>query len=154
MRRRNFNHERQMVFRFRQFEQALLKPRNGVAMTELEAFIASYLLDASSERPRNSQQIIFAVRDVFGESITPRKVKDAIRALRKLHALPIMARRKKPTGYWWCASTDEMNDFVQLFRAQALDELHTLSRILKTNYPALAGQLNFEEYLETSDLEN
>lgn len=145
--------ERQLVFRFKQFEQAILKPRCGQPMTELEAFIACYLLDASSENPRNARQIIAAVGRAMKETITERKVKDSIRALRKFHALPILARRKKPTGYWWCGSPEEMDEFIQLFRAQALDELHTLSQIVKANYPTIAGQLNFEDRIVETSLE-
>jgi hypothetical protein len=38
-----------------------------------------------------------------------------------------------------------MEAFIESYRAQALDELHTLSKIVKHNYPALQGQLKFEE---------
>ena len=38
-----------------------------------------------------------------------------------------------------------MKAFIESFRKQALDELHTLSKIVRHNYPALQGQLSFEE---------
>lgn len=38
-----------------------------------------------------------------------------------------------------------MEAFIESFRSQALDELRTLSKIIRHNYPALQGQLKFEE---------
>jgi hypothetical protein len=40
--------------------------------------------------------------------------------------------------------SEEMTEFVESFKSQALDELHTLSKIVKHNYPALLGQLSLE----------
>jgi hypothetical protein len=145
--------DRQLMFRFKQFELALLQPRNGQPMTEIEAYIACYLLDASSENPRNARQIIAAVEREFGDKISERTVKDCVRTLRKFHALPILASRRPPHGYYWCSSTEEMSRFVAQFRAQAMDELHTLSQIVKTNYPQIAGQLNFEDRIVETNLE-
>ncbi len=89
--------------------------------------------------------IIRSADEALKQRINERMVKKVIRTLRKDHAFPILARKRKPTGYWWCNSVEEMEAFIESFRKQALDELHTLSRIVNHNYPALQGQLRFDE---------
>ena len=143
--------ERQNAFNFDALEQEMINPLFGHKLTELEEFISIFLLDATSENPRNNPQIRAAAFDKLGTKVTERQVKDAVRELRKNHAFPILARRKKPTGYWWCHSESEMDEFIQLFKAQALDELHTLGRIVRNNYQSLAGQLNFDKVMIEND---
>lgn len=135
----------QGVLNFETFEAELLQPLHGHELTDVETFVAGLLLDANGTRPVGIKTIIRQVRKVRGLNLNERKVKGIIRSLRKEHAFPILARRRKPAGYWWCATADEMTEFVESFRAQALDELHTLSKIVKHNYPALLGQLSLEE---------
>jgi hypothetical protein len=90
-----------------------------------------------------------------------RAVKDIIRTLRKDHEFPILSRKfarkaerdeagtvTRPAtlaGYWYCQSETEMIDFIRDFQQQPLDELHTLSRIVKANYPKLTGQLTLHD---------
>jgi hypothetical protein len=135
----------QLGFNFEAYEEAVLNPLAGHDLDELESYIASLLLEASAEKPMNSDYIIRAVADALDRKIAVRNVKTVVRTLRKVHGFPILARRTKPTGYWWCGSLEEMQEFVELFKAQALDELHTLSRIVKNNYPKLAGQLTLKD---------
>lgn len=130
--------------KFELYEEELLSPLRGHELSDLESFVASLLLTASTHRPIGIAEIIEAVESQMNLRLTERKVKGIIRTLRKNHTFPILARRKKPTGYWWCASAQEMEAFIESFRAQALDELHTLSKIVKNNYPALQGQLRFD----------
>jgi hypothetical protein len=138
--------------KFELYEEELLNPLRGHKLTAMENYVASLLLTASSHRPIGIAQIIQSVKGSTelrfkGKTLKSkeRAVKDIIRTLRKDHTFPILASRKKPTGYWWCASIAEMEAFIESYRAQALDELHTLSKIVKHNYPALQGQLKFEE---------
>ena len=126
------------------FEYELLNPLRGHKLSELEEYVANLLLDASSEHPIGNEQICVSIKLRFKQAIGSRAVKGIIRTLRKDHAFPIIARRKKPNGYWWCASKREMEAFIESFRAQALDELHTLGRIVRENFPELAGQLRLE----------
>jgi len=114
-------------------------------LTTSESFIASLLLDARSEKPIDSNGIGRAMHQEFGFAIGARMIKAVIRSLRKNHAFPIISRREKPAGYWWCRSKEEMIAFIEIFRGQALDELHTLKRIVNQNYPEIAGQLRLEE---------
>lgn len=131
--------------KFKLFEEELLIPLRGHELSELEMFVASLLLTANTFEPIGIAQIIDAIEAKTGRRVSQRTVKDIIRTLRRDHTFPILARRSSPTGYWWCGSVEEMKAFIDSFRAQALDELHTLSRIIKHNYPALQGQLNFED---------
>lgn len=131
--------------KFELYEDALLNPLHGHELSELESFVASLLLEASSELPIGLKTIIFRISTHTAKQIDERKAKDIIRTLRRNHAFPILARRKQPAGYFWCASAEQMKEFIESFRSQALDELHTLSKIVKKNYPALAGQLKLTE---------
>lgn len=126
------------------FESELLNPLRGHDLSEEEAYVANLLLDASSEKPMDNDSIRRALEMKFDRSCDARTIKKIIRTLRKEHAFPILARRIKPFGYWWCSSKLEMQEFIETFRSQALDELHTLSRIVKENFPELAGQLRLE----------
>jgi hypothetical protein len=126
------------------YEYELLNPLRGHELTELESYVANLLLTANSERPIDNEAVRVAVELRFERQISDREVKAIIRILRKDHAFPIISRRKKPHGYWWCQSKREMEEFVDTFKSQALDELHTLSRIVKENFPELAGQLKLE----------
>lgn len=44
-----------------------------------------------------------------------------------------------------CENEQQMNEYYDHARKQPMDELHTLSRIVKANYPRLAGQLRLED---------
>lgn len=157
--------------KFKAFERELLNPLAGIALTKAEEFVANLLLDATSESPRTIAHII-RVQDCFycsgagevpessirymtcpdckgtgsraGQTLTERDVKAVVRALRKEHGLPILSRKGNPAGYWWCGSKKEMEDYITRARSQPLDELHTLSKMVKQNYPELAGQLSLE----------
>jgi hypothetical protein len=131
--------------KFQRFEDELLNPLSGHELSDVERFVANLLLDASRENPVGIRRIIEQVSRAKDFDLSERKVKEIIRSLRKDHAFPILASRKPPTGYWWCASADEMAEFIGSFRSQALDELHTLSKIVRHNYPALMGQLSLED---------
>lgn len=127
------------------FEQDLLNPLRGHKLTDYEEFVANLLLDASSHRPLKIRDIREALERAGLSALSVRRIKQLVRTLRKDHAFPILARRAEPAGFWWCASAGEMESFIKVFRGQAMDELHTLSKIVKQNYPALAGQLKLEE---------
>ena len=128
------------------FESELFNPMLGHELTDREFYVGYLLLQASKQRPLGNDDIRRSMQLYFEETeeISERMVKNIIRKLRKDHAFPIISSRTKPAGYWWCQSKEEMEGFIETFRSQALDELHTLSRIVKNNFPALAGQLTFE----------
>lgn len=132
-------------YKFRVFERELINPLAGHNLTDVEAFVADALLEASSARPLRIHDLIVKIGNRFGEWPKEREIKDLVRALRKEHAFPILSRRSKPAGLWWCGSAEEMNEFIESFRKQALDELHTLSKMVRHNYPELAGQLALED---------
>ncbi|HKO43370.1 MAG TPA: hypothetical protein VJU84_08770 [Pyrinomonadaceae bacterium] len=132
--------------KFGLFEQELLNPLSGHKLTPEEEFVANLLLDARATMPIGITRIRReAAKGERGFQISEREVKAIVRALRKDHGLPILSRRNKPSGYWWCGSEAEMKAYVERARSQPLDELHTLSKMVKQNYPALAGQLSLED---------
>lgn len=135
------NDKKQMAFPFQVYEEGILNPLNGVQLNDVEAFVANLLLDATSEKPMKTEQIIAAVADGLNEKISFRQLKKVIRSLRVNHAFPILSRRSKPAGLWWCQSIDEMKEFARLWQSQYFDEMRTLYLMMKHNYPRLAGQL-------------
>lgn len=137
--------EKQLSFPFEVFEEEILNPVLGHKMTELEEFVAGLLLEASSEKPLQIKQIIEAVKTKFQRNINSRTVKDIIRGLRRNHAFPILSRREKPAGLWWCSSMSEMKEFMRLWQAQYSDEIYTLQIMVKNNFPRLAGQMKLTD---------
>ena len=111
--------------KFKIYEDALLNPLRGHALNELESYIASLLLTTNTHRPIGIAEIISAVKDCLDVKLSERTVKKIIRTLRKDHTFPILARRTKPTGYWWCASSDEMKAFIESFRHKlSMNSIH------------------------------
>lgn len=135
----------QLSFPFQAFEEELANPIFGHQLTDIEAFVASLLLDVTSEKPMKSDEISEAVFNKFGERLSFRKVKLLIRSLRRDHAFPILSSRSRPFGYFWCKSQDEMIRFEQMWLKQVMDELVTLQIMKKHNYPRLANQLRFKD---------
>ncbi len=134
--------EKQLNFPFQVYEEEFINPIAGRQLTDAEAFISELLLGASSEKPITSDEIIRRVNEsALGIELSFRELKKIIRSLRRHHAFPILTRRSKPAGYWWCASLGEMREFARLWQSQYFDEMMTLTVILKANYPKLAGQM-------------
>lgn len=129
------------------FERELASPLQGHALTRAEEFVANLLLAATSQQPIGIKRIVAESRvsESLARTLDERTLKGIIRTLRKRHAFPIIARRMKPAGYWWCGSADEMEQFIESFKSQALDELHTIGRMVRHNYPELVGQLRLED---------
>ena len=133
--------EKQMTFPFQVLEDEMMNPIAGRELTATEEFISILLLDASSEKPIKTDEIIRRLKAEKNIEINFRELKKIIRSLRRNHAFPILTRRAKPAGYWWCQSISEMKEFARLWQSQYFDEMVTLSVILKVNYPKLAGQM-------------
>ena len=129
-------------------EDEVLSPLRGHELSEVELYISIKLLrEASAERPVSNQELRSGISLAFKEheNMSSRIVKHIIRALRKEHSFPIVASRCPPYGYWWCASAEEMKAFIEHFKSQPMDELHTLGRMVREHFPELSGQLRFGE---------
>jgi hypothetical protein len=131
------------------FERELLNPLRGRNLTKEEKLVAGMILNATAAEPIGIKRLGRLLRE-SGSSVTERDVKDIVRTLRKKHELPILSRRKKGGGLWWCENEAQMKEYVVHASKQPLDELHTISRIVKANYPRLVGQLHLED-AATSD---
>lgn len=123
------------------FEEELLAPIKGVELTEIETFVAGLLLRATSEVPIKQAAIIVTAQTQLNAALSERQVRKIVRGLRRDHGFPICTRKGDPAGYWWGRTEAELEEFVRVWQAQYLDEAQTLSMMLKTNYPRLAGQL-------------
>lgn len=136
---------KQLAFPFEVFEEEIANPVKGFQLTETEAFVASLLLEASSEKPMKTAEISKAIKNGLDIDVSYRELKKVIRALRRNHAFPILSRRSKPAGLWWCQSISEMKEFARLWQSQYFDEMTTLWLMMKHNYPRLAGQLKISD---------
>ena len=137
--------QKQLSFPFEVFEEELATPIKGVALTENEAFVASLLLSATSEKPMKTDDLRNAIKNQSDQDVSFREIKKIIRSLRRNHAFPILSRRSKPAGLWWCQSISEMKEFTRLWQSQYFDEMTTLWLMMKHNYPKLAGQLRISD---------
>lgn len=134
--------------KFKVFEREMIHPLHGVQLTRNEEFVAGLLLQADAEHTYTIKDIIRCSEQVLARPLTMRTVQGTVRRLRKLHKFPILSTKNPPFGYWWCGSVEEMKNFVEEWRRQAMDELHTLSQMVRHNFPALAGQLRLPEMEE------
>lgn len=126
---------------FETFEQEMLDPLKGVELSEIELFVAGLILDARSEKPIKMAEIALAAMHQRAVDLSDRQIRIIVRKLRREHGFPVLTRKGKPAGYWWGRTADEMSEFVEVWKAQYLDEAQTLSKMLKVNYPRLAGQM-------------
>lgn len=118
-----------------------------IGLTDLQKFVAGVIRnETTAEKPIRNRELQARIKEAFPNDKMPseRRVKSIVRELRKEHGLQILARREAPAGYFWCGSAEEMKGFIDVFSSQAKDELHTLSRIVKRNYPALCGQVRID----------
>ena len=125
-----------------------MAPLRGVELGETELFVATLLLKATTDQPIRVEEIIVRCLHERTIQLTARGLRKIIHDLRNEHRFPICSRKGSPAGYWWARSEAELEEFKSVFLAQALDELRTIHRMLKTNSPRLAGQLRLELALE------
>lgn len=118
-------------------------PLAGLALSERERIIAERIMTATSSSPVRIKELRAELAG-RGLVVSERTVKDIVRTLRKEHQLRILARREQPAGYFWCESVEQMKTFIQTFSGQWRDEAHTLGRVVRANYPELAGQLRID----------
>lgn len=126
---------------FEIFEEEILAPIKGVDLTDLEYFVAVKMLRATTDFPIKQQAIIHAARVERNVELSERQVRTIVHRLRNDHGFPICSRKRNPAGYWWGRTEAELEEFASVFIAQLTDEYHTVRKMLKTNYPRLAGQL-------------
>ncbi len=134
----------QAKIRFERFERELLDPLRAHALSDVEKLVASALLDASKESPVSNERL----RDLVGAElrivIDEREMKAVILRLREEHLFPIMAVKANPGGYWWCGSAEEMKAYYERVRKESISRLATVSKLIKVNFPELAGQLGLD----------
>jgi hypothetical protein len=131
---------------FEVFESEVLSPLHGHKLTPFEQYIGSLLLHVTKEKPLSNDDLRTRVMMRFDlKRFNPRTIKTIIRSLRKFHHFPILASFTKPYGYWWCHSAEEMVAYYEDAQARLKDELHTLSQMIKHNFPDYAGQLRLED---------
>jgi hypothetical protein len=131
---------------FEIYEKELLNPLRGHELTPAESFISSALLDTSQASPLTNADLRKRLKQAFDlKKVNARTIKSIIRSLRKNHHFPILASFKPPYGYWWCRSAKEMVEYYKEAEARLKDEWHTLSQLIRVNFPEYAGQLRLEE---------
>jgi hypothetical protein len=133
-------------------QQSLNFDRTLTGLTPVQRFVVETIQrEATAAKPMRNQELRLRIAGAFpNENPSERKVKSLVRELRKDHGCQILAKRDKPAGYYWCDSIEQMKAFIAVFSSQAKDEFHTLHKIVRKHYPALAGQLSlvFEELMK------
>lgn len=142
--------EAQFELPYATFEEAVIKPWTGVDMTDGERFIAALILEATTAKPIKQAEIIERFELEMGH-ISDRQVRAVVRNLRRMHGFPICTRKGSPAGYYWGRTEAEMEEFIKIWKAQFVDEITTLSIMIKKNFPRLAGQLRLELEEASSD---
>jgi hypothetical protein len=106
--------------------------------------VARLLIHATVETPISNFTLQGYLRS------TEREIKAAVRELRREWQLPIGSSRKPPTGYFWIETAAAFIEWSRVYRSQAIDELVTLYKLQRSNFPELAGQqsLHFIQQIE------
>jgi hypothetical protein len=76
--------------------------------------------------------------------LSDRSVKGYIETLRSQWLLPIGSSKFPPSGYYWISSPDEFKQWLEAYLSQPKEEFRTAHRMLRANFPELAGQINFD----------
>jgi hypothetical protein len=139
---------------FEVFEEEMINPLKGVDLTANEEFVAGLLLDATSEKPIRMAEIAMTALHQKTVTLSDRQIREIVRSLRRDHGFPICSRKSAnketghPPGYYWGRSEKELEEFSTVWMSQYKDEAVTLHRMLKVNYPRLAGQLRLDLAVE------
>lgn len=126
---------------FEVIEEAVMNPLTGIDLTENELFVAGVILAATSQTPIKMAMIIDRAFHERTVTLSTRQIRVIVRRLRRIHGFPICTRKGAPAGYWWGRTEAELEEFVTVWKSQYIDEIQTLHKMLKVNYPRLAGQL-------------
>src|SRR6266568_2507568 len=110
----------QNEFKYEDLERTMLNPLHGLQLTEAELFVATMLLEATAAQPIGIKRLSRALAGA-GMPATERDVKDTVRTLRKKHELPIISRRNKNGGFWWCENEAQMKEYATRARKQPMD---------------------------------
>ena len=72
--------------------------------------------------------------------VSERTLKDFVRTLRHDWHLPAISRREEGGGYWYAETAEQFLKWSEVMTGQAVDELTTVQKVLRSNYPDYAGQ--------------
>lgn len=77
-------------------------------------------------------------------AVDDRTVKALMKEICDEWAVPVIASRKQPYGYFIAATEAEFLEWERVMRSQAIAMLARARRLFKANFPALAGQQSIE----------
>jgi hypothetical protein len=80
-----------------------------------------------------------------------RSVKALMKGICDEWAVPVIASRKPPYGYFIAATAAEFLEWERVMRSQAIAMLARSRRLFRANFPELAGQENIRFIHEVSD---
>jgi len=99
---------------------------------------ARLLIHSTSAQPVSRESLQGQLRS------TEREVKAVAQELRREWFLPIGSSRRQPSGYYWMHTPEDFLNWSRAYRSQAIDELVTLHKLQRNNFPELAGQDAFD----------
>ncbi len=104
----------------------------------IEQTILENIKSRSKSNPIKNADLREIVFEVHNVHLSERTIKAYVKTFRD-NALPVLASREKPFGYFWAQTVEELESYELTFRAQAMSELTTLKN-MKINYKRLCGQ--------------
>ena len=104
----------------------------------IENTILEIIKSRSKSNPIKNIDLRERVFVIHGVRLSERTIKAYVKTFRD-NALPVLASREKPFGYFYAQEISELADYEKTFRAQAMSELTTLKN-MKVNYKRLCGQ--------------
>lgn len=100
--------------------------------------LARILTRFSSENPMPGAMLEVHLR------LDYRTAKSMIETLRRDYLLPIGSRKGQPNGYWIMTTATEFIEWDRQFRSSAISVFATSYRLMRANFPALAGQTSLD----------
>lgn len=117
---------------------AFRRVEKGQPLDPMLIQIARILTFFTSEQPLPGAMIETHLR------LDYRTAKKMIETLRREYLLPIGSRKGDPNGYWIMTTAAEFIEWDRQFRSQAISLFATSYRLMRANFPHLAGQTSLD----------
>lgn len=106
--------------------------------------VARSLAQFSTTRPCSSRDLGERHFSYKAGEDRRRLVTKAIRFLRDIWFLPVVARKDKPAGYWIAVTQNDFAAWVDEAKDEPITRLSTIMRLAKANYPVFAEQIEID----------
>lgn len=113
-----------------------------IAINALDFDVAKCLIDYTTKQPCPRDVLL---KKMFTWTTSPlRQFHHRIEDLRKIWLLPVGSRKADPSGYWIITELDDFADWVERSKSAPIQQLSTIHRVAKANFPVFAEQMELE----------